>query len=271
MGFQNYFQSVISYKVIAEHFIAHIDQTPYPSLLTLMEESDPSNLSKGSFNTLKEFYQPLADHLRLRFTSNPEGDLEERASPVCYAQSSELREGFEMEIPKTTFASIDFLDYVYAVFHSPVYRQKYKEFLEVDFPQMPYPNDQNTFWKLIKLGGKIRRIHRLESSTASKYITTYPIGGSNSVTPSLGKDRWELNDIENQHGRIWINEQQYFDKVPLAAWEFYMGDYPPAQQWLKNRKGQKLSADDILHYQKIIVALAETNRLMKAIGEITLE
>lgn len=60
------------------------------------------------------------------------------------------------------------------------------------------------------------------------------------------------------YGRVHINETQYFDNVPLAAWEFYIGGYQPAQKWIKDRK---LEFDDIWHYQKIIVVLTETDRL----------
>ena len=45
----------------------------------------------------------------------------------------------------------------------------------------------------------------------------------------------------------------------------------PAQKWLKDRKDRKLAFDDILHYQKIIVALTETDRLMKEINKIAIE
>ena len=65
-----------------------------------------------------------------------------------------------------------------------------------------------------------------------------------------------------------INETQYFDEIPLRAWEFYIGGYQPAQKWLKDRRGRTLSFDDILHYQKIIVALNETHRLMQEIDKI---
>jgi hypothetical protein len=66
-------------------------------------------------------------------------------------------------------------------------------------------------------------------------------------------------------GKVYINKDQYFDKVPEIAWTFYIGGYQPAQKWLKDRKGRELSVDDILHYQKIIVALTETDRIMKEI------
>jgi hypothetical protein len=54
----------------------------------------------------------------------------------------------------------------------------------------------------------------------------------------------------------------------MVAWEFYIGGYQPAQKWLKDRKGRILSYEDIQHYQKIIVALAQTDILMKEIGYI---
>jgi len=172
---------------------------------------------------------------------------------------------------KNTFAPIDILDYIYAVLHSPTYREKYKEFLKIDFPRVPYPRDKGTFWKLVKLGGEIRQIHLLESPKVEDYITTYPKGGDNTITTKIGKKDWELFDKEKQLGRIWINEEQYFNNIPLTAWEFYIGGYQPAQKWLKDRKERTLAFDDILHYQKIIVALSETDRLMKEIDKIEIK
>ena len=177
----------------------------------------------------------------------------------------------EKETVENTFAPIDILDYIYAVLHSPTYREKYKEFFKIDFPKVPYPKDKNTFWELVKLGEEIRQIHLLESPKVEDYITTYPKDGDNTITTKVGKKDWELFDEEKQLGRIWINEEQYFDNIPLTAWEFYIGGYQPAQKWLKDRKERTLEFDDILHYQKIIVALSETDRLMKEIDKIEIE
>lgn len=163
----------------------------------------------------------------------------------------------EKETYKGTFAPIDILDYIYAVLHSPAYREKYREFLKIDFPRVPYPKDQTTFWQLVKLGGELRQIHLLESPIVGKFITQYPIDGDNIV------DRPKYQD-----GKVSINETQYFASVPEVAWNFYIGGYQPAQKWLKDRKNRKLEFDDILHYQKIIVALTETDRLMKEIDKI---
>jgi predicted helicase len=166
----------------------------------------------------------------------------------------------EKETTENTFAPIDILDYIYAVLHSPAYREKYKEFLKIDFPRVPYPKDKNIFWQLVKLGGEIRQIHLLESQKIEQYITQYPIDGDNIV----GKTKY-------QDGKVFINDTQYFENVPQVAWEFYIGGYQPAQKWLKDRKDRKLEFDDILHYQKIIVALSETDRLMKEIDKLKIE
>jgi len=165
-----------------------------------------------------------------------------------------------------TFSPIDLLDYIYAVLHSPRYRETYKEFLKNDFPLIPYPKDVSMFWYLVKTGSELRQIHSLESLVIENHIANYPIAGDNNITRRIVSKDWELLDSET--GRIWINENQYFDGIPLLAWEFFFGGYQPAQKWLKDRFGRLLSYDDITHYQKIVVALSETDRLMKAIDKI---
>ena len=179
----------------------------------------------------------------------------------------------ERENTPNIFAPIDILDYIYAVLHSPTYREKYNEFLKIDFPRVPYPKDRKTFWQLVKLGSELRQIHLLESPNVEEYITQYPNDGDNTITRKLTKTSigFELIDTEKQTGRVWINDQQFFDQVPLVAWEFYIGGYQPAQKWLKDRRGKQLNFEDILHYQKIIVALTETDRIMKEIDTIEIE
>ncbi len=166
----------------------------------------------------------------------------------------------KIDDPKT-FAPIDLLDYIYAVLHSPTYREKYKEFLKIDFPCVPYPTDKKQFRQLAKLGDQLRALHLMESKTLNTLITGYNIPGDNFVA----KPEFEITDAKTRRGKVRINEKQYFSDVPETAWNFYIGGYQPAQKWLKDRKGRTLNNDDLEHYQKIIVALFETERLM---GEI---
>ncbi|MDD3051407.1 MAG: N-6 DNA methylase, partial [Candidatus Cloacimonetes bacterium] len=154
------------------------------------------------------------------------------------------------------FSPLDLIDYIYAVLHSPRYRKTYKEFLKIDFPRVPYPTNQELFWKLVEWGRKLRQLHLLEVTGLDNLITEYPIIGNNLVEKSVYVD-----------GSVYINSTQHFSGVPQVAWEFYIGGYQPMKKWLKDRKGRALTEDDIMHYQKMIVALTETDRIMKEIDE----
>jgi predicted helicase len=156
-----------------------------------------------------------------------------------------------------TFAPIDVLDYIYGVLHSPSYREKYKEFLKIDFPRVPYPKNAKSFFAIGKIGSDLCQLHLMEHPALGKLITKYPVNGDNVVD----KPRFE-------DGKVYINAEQYFEGVPAEVWNFYIGGYQVAHKWLKDRKGRELSFDDILHYQKIIVSLSETIRLMKEVDKI---
>jgi predicted helicase len=166
------------------------------------------------------------------------------------------------EIEKTTGKETpeNILDYIYAVLHSPSYREKYKEFLKIDFPRVPYPKDKTTFKKLVALGSELRSLHLLESPKVNNFITSYPVSGTDKV-----------EKIEYKMKRVYINQTQYFGNVPEVAWNFYIGGYQPAQKWLKDRKGRTLTNEDLEHYQKIIIALTETDRIMREIDKIEIE
>ncbi|MDR2152730.1 MAG: N-6 DNA methylase, partial [Helicobacteraceae bacterium] len=155
----------------------------------------------------------------------------------------------EKENDRNSFAPIDLLDYIYAVLHSPTYREKYKEFLKIDFPRVPYPKDATTFWRLAELGKTLRELHLLES--LPHINATFPKSGNNIVEKIVFAD-----------GKVHINADQYFGGVSQNAWEFYIGGYQPAQKWLKDRKNETLSFDDIAHYTKIVTALDKTTEIM---------
>ena len=160
----------------------------------------------------------------------------------------------------------DVFDYIYAILHSPQYREKYKEFLKSDFPRVPAPT-QTEFDRLVPRGRELRELHLMKAPV--DYETTFPEAGSNIV----GKIEFKPyltekvdGKVTNIEGRVYINDKQYFGNVPETAWNFYIGGYQPAQKWLKDRKGRTLSNDDLDHYQKIIKILLETDRIMKEIG-----
>ncbi len=141
--------------------------------------------------------------------------------------------------------------------HSPSYREKYKEFLKIDFPRVPYPRDRESFLALVALGGELRSLHLLESSKVEDFITSYPVAGDNVV-----------EDVKYLDEKVFINSTQYFGGVPESVWTHPVGGYMPAQKWLKDRKGRTLTNDDIMNYQRMIVALAETARVMGEVDRV---
>ena len=152
--------------------------------------------------------------------------------------------------PQTIF------DYIYAVLHSPSYRERYKEFLKIDFPRIPYPTNKEQFNALEEKGSELRQLH-LMKNLPSKTDVTFPVAGSLQVDCY----RWQDN-------RVYINAEQYFEGVPESAWNFFIGGYQPAQKWLKDRKGMTLSFEDVKHYGRIVYVLQQTERIMNEIDKI---
>lgn len=146
-------------------------------------------------------------------------------------------------------------DYIYGVLHTPSYREKYKEFLKIDFPRIPYPENKEEFERIVSIGNKLRKLHLMEEIPPQ--ATSFDIEGDNAVS-----------EIRFEKEKVYINKTQYFGNVPELAWNFYIGGYQPAQKWLKDRKNRALTYDDISHYRKIIAILIETHKLMQTLDEI---
>ncbi|MFN9534242.1 MAG: type ISP restriction/modification enzyme, partial [Pseudanabaena sp.] len=151
----------------------------------------------------------------------------------------------------------DIFYYIYATFHSPTYRQRYAEFLKIDFPRVPLTSNKQLFWELATKGDKLVKLHLMKETGAE--ISNYPIDGTNLV------EQVKYNETQQQ---IWINDQQYFANIPNHIWNFYIGGYQVCQKWLKDRKGRELSFDDLVHYQNIISILGETIEIMSDIDQI---
>ncbi|MGO8678124.1 MAG: type ISP restriction/modification enzyme [Limisphaerales bacterium] len=150
----------------------------------------------------------------------------------------------------------DIFHYSYGVFHSPGYRSRYAEFLKIDFPRLPLTGNLELFRALARLGGELVALHLLESPMLDHPITEY-LGG---CTPEIAKVSWSKNTV-------WLDKAQTtgFKGVREDVWNFHIGGYQVCEKWLKDRRGRQLSVDDRDHYQRIVVALSETIRLMAEI------
>jgi len=152
---------------------------------------------------------------------------------------------------------------------------------------VPLTSDLHLFRDLVALGGELVDLHLMRSARLDELITSFPVAGSNEVKrvryeeptkapaptgggTSVGQVPSPVRTDEGvcpTMGRVWINEEQYFEGVEPQVWEFQIGGYQVLNKWLKDRKGRKLSFDDIRHYQQVVVALAETIRLMQEIDD----
>jgi type I restriction-modification system DNA methylase subunit len=163
----------------------------------------------------------------------------------------------------------DLFDFVVSVLHSVVYRKRYQTFLSRDFPRIPVTNQISLFRSLIKIGSELVALHLMKSPKLDHFITSYT-GPRNPEVSRVGwsDDTVWLDAAATKKGEPATPGSVGFGGVPEGVWNFHIGGYQVCEKWLKDRKGRTLSADDVTHYQKIIVALAETIRLMKEIDEV---
>ncbi len=191
------------------------------------EEGRRANLSPG-------FVRDLSDRLGMRFVADGRGDLAD------------------------TFGPEDVFHYAYAVFHSPAYRERYAEFLKRDFPRLPLTSNRELFATLAGKGEELVGLHLMRSPALENFTTRFPEGGDNVV---------ERVRYDAANHRVYINAGQHFDGVAEEEWEFRVGGYQVLDKWLKDRKNRALASADIRHYQRIVVALSKTRRLMREIDE----
>ncbi|MFB6273423.1 MAG: type ISP restriction/modification enzyme [Salinibacter sp.] len=196
---------------------------------------------------------------------------------------------------QNTFGPEDVFHYIYAILHAPTYRERYQEFLKIDFPRVPLTSNLDLFRALCQNGADLVALHLVEADYAAaswnqeddianpfqNAQVRYPVRGENIVEKGHPKYAAPGTKVKGEddpipEGRVYISESkptkgkqgQYFEGVPPEVWKFQVGGYQVCEKWLKDRKGRKLSYDDREHYKRIVVALGETIRLMSEIDEV---
>ena len=196
----------------------------------------------------------------------PQGSLQPKEVPVGKTSKAKTDAADSNAAQPDSFTPETLLDYIYAVLHSPAYRRRYAEFLKSGFPRIPNPENRSEFLRLAAIGSELRQWHTLQHPQAdiAHFITAFD---SPEPDMQVDKPRYAPDPDTPETGSVFWNKTTCIRKVPTAAWQFYIGGYQPAQKWLKDRKGQTLTAADIEHYQKIILALTRTAGLMQQIDE----
>ena len=160
----------------------------------------------------------------------------------------------------------DVLQWIYGLVYSPEYRRRYRTALSQKFPIVLFPSSLGILRDLTRLGGELAALHLLEAPQLDKPITQF-----------IGKSR-EVTKVGWTDDTVWLNAggtkaatipgSNGFKGVSEAVWTFHIGGYQVCEKWLKDRRGRTLTDDDLAHYQKIVVAISETIRLMAEIDEV---
>jgi type I restriction-modification system DNA methylase subunit len=150
--------------------------------------------------------------------------------------------------------------YIYTVLYSNIYRQKYLEFLKIDFPRVPFTKDYKLFKQLSEIGKKLIDIHLLKSPLLDKTSSKFEgEGGLNLVKKVI---------YNSNEKRVYINKDQYFENVEPEIWNYFIGGYQVLNKWLKDRKGRYLNDEEIKTYIKIIEAIRHTIKIQKEIDKL---
>jgi hypothetical protein len=191
------------------------------------------------------------------------------------------------------------IGYIYGILHSPSYRKRYAEFLKIDFPHLPLTSSLDLFRALARFGGDLFALHLVEApvqqALSARYdqpakAWSYDVAPGQRLPVALtftGPAAPIVEKVGWSDDTVWLDAVKPrqamagaagtaepvtgsigFHGVSEEVWNFHIGGYQVCQKWLKDRKGRTLSADDLTHYHRIVIALHETIRLMKEIDEV---
>ncbi|HNQ43198.1 MAG TPA: DNA methyltransferase, partial [Candidatus Cloacimonadota bacterium] len=174
-----------------------------------------------------------------------------------YNISQEFLESFARQWPE--FVPEQLFYYVYAVLYSNTYRQRYAQYLRMDFPRIPFPEDYQLFRQLAELGKELADIHLLKSARLNPPVARYQGSG--------GNDMVEYIKYDEPGGTVQINPDKHFEGITPELWNYHIGGYQVLHKYLKDRKGKILA--DPIHYCRMVTALAQTIDIQARIDQIS--
>ncbi len=166
------------------------------------------------------------------------------------------------ELYKEKFSPQNILGYIYAVLFHKIYREKYLDFLKIDFPKIPFTKDKNTFKNLSKLGLKLVNLHLLKNDELDFNVGEALFKDIKNKNFKIQKIKYNKDTKE-----LFINESLYFTKVSPEIYEFKIGGYAVLDKYLKSHKEEDI---DHKHFTLIIQTLDETLKIQDEISKINL-
>jgi hypothetical protein len=144
------------------------------------------------------------------------------------------------------------VQYLLAILHSEVYREKYREFLRRDFPRIPLPLSSKMFTELVAIGQRIDAIYTASTPTSENQLPDL-VG----IRPKVERASWA-------NGHVWLDDshESGFKGVDQESWNMRVGGYQILDRWLKQRKGQTLSEDQCRDFATLVTRMRKLGELV---------
>jgi len=157
---------------------------------------------------------------------NHKSDQQNRQPNINDKIFQDLQTGFmKKSNQRVAIAAEDIFYYIYAILYSDIYREKYAEFLKIDFPRIPFTTDYSLFIELGLLGKALVEIHLMKSPELDNTFSRFEKPGSNHVE--------KVKYVDNN---VYINKEQYFSSISKEIWETRIGGY---RSWINGSRTAK--------------------------------
>ena len=229
-------------------------------LTTTITDQALTSGGNGPNNIFPLYLYPTTRSKKFLKKENPNFNEENFTSKI--ENFKESFRAFIDELYKEKFSPEDILGYIYAVLFHKFYREKYLDFLKIDFPKILFVENKKTFKNLSKLGLKLINLHLLKNDELD-----FNVG--EALFKDIKNKNFKIQKIKyNKDAKeLFINESLYFNKVSPEIYEFKIGGYAVLDKYLKSHKEEDI---DHKHFTLIIQTLDETLKIQDEISKINL-
>ncbi len=196
-------------------------------------------------------------HSMMLFEPEVEYGNKGRIPNISKAVVEKLENAYKKKFQSKELLPEHILHYCYAILYCNVYREKYAEFLKIDFPRIPFTTDYKLFIQLAQLGQELTELHLLKHKSLNKPVAKYK---------GKGDDKIEKPKYDEEKQFLFINDKNYFDGVIPEAWGYTIGGYQVLDKYLKSHAEQLMK--DPAHFCKIITALSGTLQFQQKIDNV---
>ncbi|WP_301007850.1 type ISP restriction/modification enzyme [Helicobacter sp. UBA3407] len=190
-------------------------------------------------------------------------------SPLLIYENENMSENFNNEFREFVdskynehFAPEQILGYIYAVLFHKDYREKYIDFLKIDFPKIPFVESKKKFLEFSALGWELINTHLLQSDTLDSVI-----GEAKYKDPKNKNLKIEKIAYDAEAQKLFVNDSLHFCGVSEVVWEYKIGGYQVLDKYLKSHKGEEI---DHAHFSRVIQTLHRSLEIESQIAKVKL-